>query len=480
MGAGDARRSTPSIATSATSANGDFQRYGRGERGIAAPTGRPRADEHEAVERGHRQGPGQVRGRSERGRSASDVRHRSQTSMSLVGGFPCQDYSVARTLRQAHGLVGKKGVLWWEIHRLLRLKLATGRPVKHLFLENVDRLHQVADRTARARLRGDARIAGDLGYEVEWRVVNAADYGFPQKRRRVFIIGRLGRRRRRPDATSCTTHGRPRAGASSRGRRASSTGRRSRSTGRQGRQRHVRTSGRSQTPFGNAGVMRISATGAAQPSGRRMSRLSTTASDRSSADVLEADADVPAQFFVERRRAREVAVPQGREEPDANQPRDRASSTPTTRAPSHSPTRPTRPRGRSSPAKAARPRRGSSTSSRPRTVDIRRLTPRELERLDGFPGDWTTGMSDGKRAFMMGNALVVGVVERIARRVRSRTSPVRSPSQRSAVGLVALWPDCSFRTRRRAARPFATSCGPTAPATPGLSGAFAQPCARRA
>ena len=41
----------------------------------------------------------------------------------LVGGFPCQDYSVAKTLRQAHGLVGKKGVLWWEIHRLLRLKL---------------------------------------------------------------------------------------------------------------------------------------------------------------------------------------------------------------------------------------------------------------------------------------------------------------------------------------------------------------------
>ena len=67
----------------------------------------------------------------------------------------------------------------------------------------------------------------------------------------------------------------------------------------------------------------------------------------------------------------------------------------------------------------------------------RRLTPRELERLNGFPGDWTAGMSDGKRAFMMGNALVVGVVERIARRVDQGRSPVRSPSQRGR-RLVAL------------------------------------------
>ena len=73
-------------------------------------------------QRGHRQGPRPVRGRAE----AVEAPGRSQSVPDvdlLVGGFPCQDYSVARTLRQAHGLVGKKGVLWWEIHRLLRLKL---------------------------------------------------------------------------------------------------------------------------------------------------------------------------------------------------------------------------------------------------------------------------------------------------------------------------------------------------------------------
>ena len=95
----------------------------------------------------------------------------------LVGGFPCQDYSVAKTLNQAAGMVGKKGVLWWEIHRLLKMR----RP-PFLFLENVDRLLK-SPATHRGR---DFAIMlaslSDLGYSVEWRVVNSAEYGFPQKR----------------------------------------------------------------------------------------------------------------------------------------------------------------------------------------------------------------------------------------------------------------------------------------------------------
>ena len=39
----------------------------------------------------------------------------------LVGGFPCQDYSVAKTAKHAAGIEGKKGVLWWEIHRICLL-----------------------------------------------------------------------------------------------------------------------------------------------------------------------------------------------------------------------------------------------------------------------------------------------------------------------------------------------------------------------
>src|SRR5690606_3191829 len=102
----------------------------------------------------------------------------------LVGGFPCQDYSVARTLHQAAGLSGKKGVLWWEIHRILR-----AHQPSFLFLENVDRLLK-SPSTQRGR---DFAVMlaslSDLGYAVEWRVINAADHGMPQRRRRVFFLG---------------------------------------------------------------------------------------------------------------------------------------------------------------------------------------------------------------------------------------------------------------------------------------------------
>ena len=98
----------------------------------------------------------------------------------------CQDYSVARTLNQALGIEGRKGVLWWQIHRMLTMK----RP-PFLFLENVDRLLK-SPTGQRGRDFGVMLVTlANLGYEVEWRVVNAADYGFPQKRRRVYIVGRL-------------------------------------------------------------------------------------------------------------------------------------------------------------------------------------------------------------------------------------------------------------------------------------------------
>jgi len=105
----------------------------------------------------------------------------------LVGGFPCQDYSVATTLRSSKGLQGKKGVLWWQIERILREK---GRKApKYLMLENVDRLlKSPADQRGRDFAVMLASL-GQLGYAVEWRVINAADYGMPQRRRRVFILG---------------------------------------------------------------------------------------------------------------------------------------------------------------------------------------------------------------------------------------------------------------------------------------------------
>ncbi len=101
----------------------------------------------------------------------------------LVGGFPCQDYSVASSLATSKGLEGKKGVLWWDIRDILEAKAAP-----FVLLENVDRLLKSP---ASQRGRDFAIILAcfrDLDYTVEWRVINAADYGYQQRRRRTFIF----------------------------------------------------------------------------------------------------------------------------------------------------------------------------------------------------------------------------------------------------------------------------------------------------
>jgi len=101
----------------------------------------------------------------------------------LVGGFPCQDYSVARPLPGSRGLEGKKGVLWWQIRDTLE--------VKHTpfgLFENVDRLLK-SPASQRGRDFGIMLAClASLGYSAEWRVVNAAEYGAAQRRRRVFIF----------------------------------------------------------------------------------------------------------------------------------------------------------------------------------------------------------------------------------------------------------------------------------------------------
>lgn len=101
----------------------------------------------------------------------------------LVGGFPCQDYSVAHTLASSKGIEGKKGVLWWQIRDTLIAKNAP-----FCILENVDRLLKSP---AKQRGRDFGVILAcfsELGYSVEWRVVNAAQYGAAQRRRRTFIF----------------------------------------------------------------------------------------------------------------------------------------------------------------------------------------------------------------------------------------------------------------------------------------------------
>lgn len=109
------------------------------------------------------------------------AKHKVPAHDLLVGGFPCQDYSVAQS--GAKGIEGKKGVLWWEIRDIIE-----AHHPSYVLLENVDRLIK-SPASQRGRDFGIIlRCFHELGYAVEWRVINAAEYGFAQRRRRIFIF----------------------------------------------------------------------------------------------------------------------------------------------------------------------------------------------------------------------------------------------------------------------------------------------------
>ena len=118
--------------------------------------------------------------------SISDITDEQFSEMNadiIVGGFPCQDYSVARSKKNEQGIEGQKGVLFWEIIRATRII----RP-RFLILENVDRLLKAPSKQRGRDFAIMLTAFNNLGYSVEWRVINAADYGRSQRRRRVFFF----------------------------------------------------------------------------------------------------------------------------------------------------------------------------------------------------------------------------------------------------------------------------------------------------
>lgn len=326
----------------------------------------------------------------------------------LVGGFPCQDYSVAKTLSHSTGLRGKKGVLWWQIERLLRLQRDAGKPVRWLMLENVDRLLKSP---ATQRGRDFALMLAslsDLGYAVEWRVVNAADYGFPQKRRRVFIVGHLTDGESPPWAgdgldwlyrDGVLARALPVEG----GARPEPFPLPSGDLARVTRTFEAPTS---DSPFRKAGVMHRRQVWTADPQPIREPEYPLR-------KVLVPPDEVPSGYWVD--SAVELARWEYLKGPK-EEPRQSKSGFEYLYKEGGIPF----PDSIDVPARTILTSEGGRTPARakhliqqPGTDRMRRLTPEELEALNGFPKGWTAGMPDGRRAFMMGNALVVGVVERI-------------------------------------------------------------------
>ena len=337
----------------------------------------------------------------------------------LVGGFPCQDYSVARVLGQAAGLVGKKGVLWWEIERMLKLK----RP-RFVFLENVDRLLK-SPAAQRGRDFGMMlRCLADLGYVVEWRVVNAADYGLPQRRRRVFIVAERVSRRPFSEATDYLT----REGILARALPCRATTDQISLFPISLPDDRLALSETFSAHFENAGVMHGGDAWTTQVKAAYRGRRKVLA------DVLVAEQDVPAGYFIDESQRPAWVRLKGakREARTTSQGYEYFYSEGA--IPFPDPT--------TEPSRTILTGEGGTTPSRFKHVirtkkgRLRRLVPVELERLNGFPDGWTDiGMPDGRRAFCMGNALVVDLVRRVGDELATRlTAGAKVPQRRSRAG----------------------------------------------
>lgn len=327
----------------------------------------------------------------------------------LVGGFPCQDYSVAATLSRSGGIEGKKGVLWWQIYRILNEK-GEKRP-KYVFFENVDRL---LNSPATQRGRDFAIILAslaDLGYIVEWRIINAADYGMPQRRRRTYIVGY---KQETPVAEKMEQLAdwvefdgvmakafefKPKTGTVS-------------EFDIEGKIQEVSANfnkGKKESPFGNAGVMRerhvYSVDAEAVYDGPRQTL---------GGNLVDEDL-VPEEYFIS-----EEELPKWEYEKGAKKI-TRVSKDGFEYLYSEG--------GMAFPDYLDQPSRtiitgegGASPSRFKHVVKTvsgrhRRLLPIELERMNMFPDNHTlhAEVSDGRRAFLMGNALVCGVVEEIGK-----------------------------------------------------------------
>ena len=335
----------------------------------------------------------------------------------LCGGFPCQDYSVATTLHNSKGLKGKKGVLWWSIHRILEEK--ENKP-KYLLLENVDRLLKSPASQRGRDFAVMLQSLNQLGYAVEWRVINAAEYGMPQRRRRVFFIGYhqssniyakllatkkldwlikkgtianafpvnatselfCSKFELQGDLVEITNHF---------------------------------NKGKKQSPFMNAGLMVEG----------EVSTIKVTPDYQGTftvlGDILQNGA-VAEEFFVKEEDKEKWSYLKGSKTiervsseghkykyseggmiyPDAL---DKASRTIITGEGGKSP---------------SRFKHVIQTNK-----GLRRLTPLELERLNMFPDNHTklAGITDTKRAFLMGNALVVGIIEKIGEELCEQINP---------------------------------------------------------
>lgn len=329
----------------------------------------------------------------------------------LVGGFPCQDYSVASTSQNSKGLIGKKGVLWWSIHKILRDKEI--KP-KYILLENVDRILKSPTSQRGRDFAVILKSLEELGYAVEWRVINAADYGMPQRRKRVFIMGFLKGTDIYEEIEKSQSKWLLESGISAKSFPAYKDESPFASFKIEGDILSVSSDfnkGKKISPFENSGVM---------IDGFVMTKKTAPSYSGSRTvlgDILESGA-IDKEFFVEDLSRWEYFKGAKKEKRTTADGYEYFYSE----------------GGMAFPDPIDKPSRtiitgegGKSASRFKHVIKVgdkhRRLTPVELERLNMFPDNHTyiEGITPTKRAFFMGNALVVGIVEKLGAELFERT-----------------------------------------------------------
>lgn len=325
----------------------------------------------------------------------------------LVGGFPCQDYSVATTLKNSKGLIGKKGVLWWSIHKILSEK--KNKP-KFLFLENVDRLINSPSKQRGRDFAIILKSLDDLGYAVEWKIINAAEYGMPQRRRRIFILAflkstKLYKEIKKTEGTKWILEDGVFVNTFPSALKESHNPIEFKLEGDVVSISNEFNKNGKATIFENSGVMIDSL----------VTTMKTTPEYNGNSIVLKdiiQNGEVTSEYYINEKDLQKWEYLKGpKKEVRKNADGFEYNYTEG---------------GMVFPDALDRPSRtiitgeGGASPSRFKHViqtpkGYRRLSPVELERLNMFPDNHTQleGVSDTKRAFFMGNALVVGVIEKI-------------------------------------------------------------------
>ena len=317
----------------------------------------------------------------------------------MVGGFPCQDYSVAQTLSNSKGIEGKKGVLWWAIVDVLKTK----KP-PFVFLENVDRL-LLSPASQRGRDFGIIlRSFYDNGYAVEWRVINAGEYGFQQKRRRTYIIAyhkttNYYKEMKKINMKDIVLTN----GIFAKQFPTKSEILDSNMTNISNYKDLVDISDNFKNQFYNSGVMFNGEVFTA--------KLESDCNEVFALRKIRETKDVDEKYFLSEDKIEKFRYLKGYKRIPRIKPNGETYM--------YSEGAMSFPDNLDLPARTML----TSESGVSRTTHViedyktnklRLLTPLECERINGFPDAWTnTGMTDKKRYFMMGNALVVGVVEKI-------------------------------------------------------------------